>query len=48
MKACYIHVANVEEVQGPWGLVWYNAVLLKVQFFLWTAVLDRISIMDML
>lgn len=48
VKACYAHLANVEEVQGPWDLVWYNAVLLKVQFFLWTMALDKISTMDML
>lgn len=30
VKACYAHVANIEEVQGLWGLVWYNAVPLKV------------------
>lgn len=35
-------------MSGPWSLVWYNVVPLKVQFFIWTAVLERISMMDML
>lgn len=48
VKACYNHVANVAEMSGPWRLVWYNVVPLKVQFFVWTTVLERISTMDML
>lgn len=45
---CYDHVADVGEVPGPWKAIWYNAVPLKAQFFLWIAVLDKISTMNML
>lgn len=48
VKSCYDYAAAVDEVPGPWKIVWYNAVPLKVQFFMWAATLDKISTMDML
>lgn len=37
VKSCYEMLANVRMEEGPWKALWYTAVLLKVQFFLWTA-----------
>lgn len=48
VKACYAHFVNIEEDQGPWGLVWYNTVPLKIRFFLWTVALDKVLTMDVL
>lgn len=48
VKACYDHLAIVEETLWPWEMVWYKAIPLKVQFFFWTTVLDKISTLDML
>lgn len=48
IRACYEHVSVVGEVPGLWKDVWYKATPLKVQFFMWTASLEKISIMNML
>lgn len=44
-RSCYEHAVDAVEVSGPWKVIRYNVIL---QFFLWTAVLDKISTMDML
>lgn len=48
VRSYYDHVRGRGEVVGPWKMIWYNVVPLKVQFFVWTAALDRISTVDML
>lgn len=35
-------------MRGPWRDIWYDKVLPKIQFFMWTAVLEKISTMDAL
>lgn len=48
VKSCYGHVARSRMDVGPWKEVWYNRFPPKVQFFMWTAVLEKISTMDAL
>lgn len=48
VRACYEHISVAREVPGPWKDVWYKAVPFKVQFFMWTALLEKISNMNML
>lgn len=48
VRSCYDHVAAVVGTSGPWKVIWYNAILLKAQFFLWTTSLEKISSMNML
>lgn len=48
VKSCYDHVVGGGEVLGHWKAIWYTTVSFKVQFFMWTATLDKISTMNML
>lgn len=48
MRSCYGHVASHTMIAGPWNEVWYNGTPLKVQLFMWTAVLLKIFTMDSL
>lgn len=47
-KSCYGSIAMTGQREGPWRDVWYDKVPPKIQFFMWTAVLERISTMDAL
>lgn len=46
VKSYYGFIANHRMIMGP--EIWYNGIPLKVQFFMWTAVLEKISTMDLL
>lgn len=46
VKSCYGHVVRSRMVVGPWKEIWYNGIPSKVQFFMWTAVLEKISTID--
>lgn len=48
VKSCYGHVATSSSICGPWNEVWYSGIPQKVQFFMWTVVLEKISTMDLL
>lgn len=48
MSSCYGQVSNIRVESGLWRNVWYNGTPPKVQFFMWTAVLEKISTMDSL
>lgn len=48
VRTCYEQMANADKVLGPRKSVWYNVVPLKVQFFMWTTTLQKISTKDML
>lgn len=48
MKFCYGHMSNPRVESGLLSVVWYNGVPLKFQFFMWIALLDKISTMDSL
>lgn len=48
VKFCYEFLANAGEAEGPWNTMWYTTTPLKVQFFIWTAALGKISTMNML
>lgn len=48
VKSCYRHVNRLREDVGFWKEVWYNGLPPKVQFFMWTTILEKISTMDAL
>lgn len=48
VQSSYDFVAGGREEIGPWKEIWYSAVPQKVQFFMWTTTLNKISTMNML
>lgn len=48
VRACYEHISGDRAFLGPWKEIWYKAIPFKVQFFMWTASLEKISTMNML
>lgn len=48
VKLCYDHLEGASSLEDPWGMIWYKKVPLKVQFFMQTATLNRISTMEAL
>lgn len=48
VKSCYILIDSSCDMDIPWKAIWNHMVPLKVQFFLWTTSLGKISTMDVL
>jgi hypothetical protein len=46
VKSYYKLKVNSEPVDGCWKIIWKSKVPLRVAFFIWTAVLGKILIMD--
>lgn len=48
VRSCYVHVISSRTYVGLWKEVWNHGLPPKVQFFMWTTVLEKISTMDAL
>lgn len=48
VKPCYTFIESSRDVGFPWKKIWNHMVSLKVQFFLWTASLRKLSTLDVL
>lgn len=48
VKSCYILVDSSRDMGIPWKAIWNHMMPLKVQFFLWTTALGKISTIDIL
>lgn len=46
MKSCYGFLESSRDLHIPWKQIWNLLIPLKVQFFLWTASLGKISTID--
>lgn len=47
-KACYKLFDLSRDMGIPWKQIWCHLIPLKVQFFIWTASLEKISILNIL
>lgn len=48
VKFCYGYISLAIHYDGPWREIWVKGVPLKIQFFMWTIMLEKISTMDSL
>lgn len=48
VKFCYGLITTTSQHEGPWRDIWYDKVPPNIHFFMWTAVLEKISTMDTL
>jgi hypothetical protein len=46
VKSYYKVTANSEPVYGPWKMIWKSKAPQRVAFFVWTAVLGKILMLD--
>lgn len=45
VKSCYGHFDTSNQLVGPWRDVWNGVIPPKIQFFMWMAVLGKLSTM---